>query len=148
MSNVEISRAMTNHHAEMVNALEGRIDLLVSSTENWQEGRNAVVSYLLNDVLPHAEAEESTIYSAALQFVRLTALVRSMMWEHTIIRELTQALQESIQRDHALMLAMQVSKLFWVHAEKENRYVIADLAPEPDIDLHAILGAMHDALAG
>ena len=147
MSNPETAGAMRAHHAEMAAELNARTSALASDTD-WTAARKNVVSYLLDDVLPHAQAEESTIYKIAMQYDSLSSLVQSMIWEHTIIRDLSHALANSANRDEALVIAGQAAQLFWVHAEKENRFIIAMLESRADVDLDGLLGAMRDSLAG
>ncbi len=148
MSNQETADAMVSHHHEMAQTLQERVQELGSNTNTWSSARDHIVDYLLEDVLPHAKAEESTIYEVALQYEPLVALVQSMIWEHTVICDLAHALKEATHRDGALMAAAQAERLFEVHAEKENRFIIADLTPRPGVNLDAILGAMCTALAG
>ena len=148
MSSQETATAMRAHHAAMAEEFQARTQALAAAQADWTSARDRVVEYLIDDVLPHAQAEESTIYRTALTEVTLSTLVQSMIWEHIVIGELAQALKDSHKRDDALMIAGQAAKLFWVHAEKENRYIIAALEPRADIDLDSILSAMRESLTG
>jgi hypothetical protein len=49
--------------------------------------------------------------------------------------------------EEALVLGTEAARLFDVHAEKENRFIIAVLEPRNDIDLASVLGDMHHLLS-
>ncbi len=147
MSNQEIAQAMRGHHAIMAQQLQDLAQKLETPESAWQSAREAVAAYLTNEVLPHAAAEESTVYRVGTNLANLTKLIESMLYEHTVIQSLTERLQGSPTQSQALTLAAQAAKLFEVHAEKENRFIIAVLEPREDVDLEAVLGDMHQLLA-
>ena len=147
MSNGEVAEAMMNHHAQMIGELKQVVSAVTSNLVAWDEGRDKVVDYLRAEILPHAATEESTVYRMGAQYERLTALIDSMVFEHAIIRSVMEALQLSSTREECIVLAAQASKLFSVHAEKENRFIIADLASRAEVDLRTMLGNMRHSLA-
>ncbi|NMP23977.1 hemerythrin domain-containing protein [Sulfobacillus harzensis] len=106
MSNRETALAMIAHHAEMAEELNDRAQAM-GPEGDWIPRRDHIVRYLLDNVLPHAQAEESTIYEAAVQQVVLSALVQSMLWEHTVIRDMAHELSKCADRSEARMLAAQ-----------------------------------------
>ncbi len=147
MSNQEVAQAMYGHHAIMVNQLQDLTHKVETAEIGWESARDQVVAYLVEEVLPHAVAEESTIYRVGTEFESLKKLIESMLFEHTVIRRLTDSLRASVLRSQALSLAASAAKLFEVHAEKENRFIIATLEPREDVNLGAVLGDMHQLLA-
>ncbi len=148
MANRETASAMRSHHATMAEEFRTRMLALVAPQNDWVHARDHVVEYLTTEVLPHAQAEEATIYAVARTEASLSTLVQSMIWEHRVIGELTETLKVSETRDDALIVSAQAAKLFGVHAEKENRFIIAPLEPRADIDLDSVLSAMRTALTG
>ena len=147
MSNQEIAQAMRGHHAIMAQQLQDLAGKIESADPAWESARDEVAAYLTGEVLPHAAAEESTIYRVGTRLESLSKLIESMLFEHTVIQNLTESLRESRTRDQALTFAVQAAKLFDVHAEKENRFIIATLEPREDISLREVLGDMHRLLA-
>lgn len=146
MSNQEVAQAMRRHHAIMVQHLEDLVGYLEKADTAWQTTRDRVAGYLVSNVLPHAAAEESTIYRVGTALESLTKLIESMLFEHAVIRDLAKSLEGSRTQGQALTLAASAAKLFEVHAEKENRFIIATLEPRADVDLEAVLGDMHQLL--
>ncbi len=147
MSNQEVAQAMRGHHAVMVQQLQDLAHNLETAETAWELARDQVAAYLVDEVLPHAGAEESTIYRVGRELESLSKLIESMLFEHTVIRSLTDSLRGSRVHRQALTLATSAAKLFEVHAEKENRFIIATLEPREDVDLGAVLGDMHQLLA-
>ena len=146
MSNQEIAQAMRDHHAIMVRQLEDLARKIGTDELAWESARDETVTYLVAEVLPHAAAEESTVYQDGAKLENLSKLIESMQFEHTVIRALTDELRESHTQIQALTVAVQAAKLFEVHAEKENRYIIATLELRNDVDLRVILGDMRKLL--
>ncbi len=147
MTNQETARAMKSHHAQMAKELNDLVLAISTSEASWESARNAVASYLREQVLPHAAAEESTVYRVGAKEESLKALIDSMLFEHTIIKGVAERIASSNGRDESLVLAAEAAKLFEVHAEKENRFIIDFLEPRNDVDLGAVLGDMHQLLA-
>lgn len=147
MSNQDIAMAMRDHHAFMAQQLQNRVQSIETASTTWESARDAVVAYLVDEVLPHAAAEESTVYRVGAKLESLRQLIESMLFEHVVIQGLTEDLRESSQQSRAITLGAQVAKLFEVHAEKENRFIIAVLEPMAEINLEEVLGDMHELLA-
>ena len=147
MSNLETAHAMYDHHASMTRQLNALVGKLDPFSPTWVLARDEVSEYVCQELIPHAEAEETTVYHVAASLESLSKLIESMRYEHTEIQRLTRSLQVARTPDEGLMLAGQIAILFEVHAEKENRFVIDVLALQPDVDLPAVLGDMHQMLA-
>lgn len=146
MSNQDIADVMMDHHAQMIGELKELANGITKNPASWDDARDAMVAYLHSDILPHAVAEESTIYQTAVQFERLEALIASMLFEHTVIHDLIAALKAVTTQESACTAAAQIVTMFSVHAEKENRFIITGLAGLSEVDLAAVLGEMRQYL--
>ncbi|NED50363.1 hypothetical protein G3I24_05510, partial [Micromonospora aurantiaca] len=49
--------------------------------------RDKLVAFCTDEVLPHAEAEEGTLYKAAEDLPEARLLLRAMLREHVVLRE-------------------------------------------------------------
>jgi hemerythrin-like domain-containing protein len=147
MSNQEIAEAMRNHHALMAQQLHTLAGHVVTQKEEWGTARNEVGMYLTDDILPHAAAEELTIYRVAAQVDSMKGLIDSMLFEHGVIREIREKLMAASMWEEAVTFSTEAAKLFEIHAEKENRFIIAVLEPRSDVDLASVLGDMHHLLS-
>lgn len=147
MSNQEIASAMRSHHDLMVQQLQDLVQKIETAGPEWKSARDEVAVYLADEVLPHATAEESTVYRIGSTLEILSKLIESMLFDHTVIQSLTESLRGAHAQTQALTVAVQAAKLFEVHAEKENRFIIAVLEPRKDVDLGEVLGDMRQLLA-
>ncbi len=147
MTNQEVGQAMRQHHALMARQLHALVDNVVTQKEQWETARNEVSAYLADDILPHAAAEEATVYQVAAQVESMKGLVDSMLFEHGIIRETREKLLTAPKWEQALTLSAEAARLFAVHAEKENRFIIAVLERRSDVNLASVLGDMHHLLS-
>ncbi len=147
MSNQAVAQKMREHHALMARQLHILADNVLTQKEQWETARNEVGAYLTDDILPHAAAEEATIYRVGSETESLKGLIESMLFEHGIIRETRDRLLAAPKWEEALVLGTEAARLFDVHAEKENRFIIAVLEPRNDIDLASVLGDMHHLLS-
>lgn len=148
MANDVMANTMRAHHASMSREVNRLADALWNAPGDWQSARDQLVHHLTTEVIPHARAEEETVYAAGRQCKTLVGLVRSMVYEHEVIGSLRDRLAQATEWRGAADVASKVAQLFLVHAEKEDRFVIAALEPSSDVDLGAVLGDMHKALAG
>ncbi|MDA8193132.1 MAG: hemerythrin domain-containing protein [Thermaerobacter sp.] len=139
------------HHAAMVAQLSQSVSRVldaVALANNWEPARQEVVAYIDQELLPHAVAEESTIYASARQFAPLRGLVASLIFEHVCLGRLRNALAVAQTGLEAVSLASAFSHLFDVHAQKEDQFVVQDLENRVDVDLAGILGSMRQLLSG
>lgn len=138
---------VTAHHAEMSARLE-RLSAAVAQPGDGAlltSSLSALVEYLRREVLPHAAAEEETIYADARETAGGAALVDALVLEHQDLRSRAQALAELEDpgavpgdghpapasqgdlRTRAATQAATVAALFHVHARKENEVVFPAL---------------------
>ena len=150
MTNQETAVKMRQHHASMVaqlSALNHRLQSQNGQAEKMAQTRDAIVEFAISELLPHAAAEESTIYRAAQNVDGFLVFVRSMIDEHQVLREIIDSLKSATTDATMVSFAGALDSLFTWHAEKENRFIIDDFAKRDTIDLSTILGAMHQKLS-
>lgn len=144
--------AVEAHHAQLAGELAGRVAMLIAAADRdpaeADEVRAGLVAFCDRDLLPHATAEESTLYPAARALPEARLLVDGMLAEHRRLTALVDALREagSAVRTAADARALQV--LFEEHLDKENDLILPLLAGAPDISLSDLLGGMHELLGG
>lgn len=109
--------------------------------------RDALVLLLLQEVLPHAAAEESTLYDVAATLPRTELLVRAMVAEHRRLEGLVNELARARTSGAMAASAGAVRALFEAHLAKENDDLIPELVAH-DVDLGRLLDGMHEILGG
>lgn len=109
--------------------------------------RDALVLLLLQEVLPHAAAEESTLYDVAATLPRTELLVRAMVAEHRRLEGLVNELARARTSGAMAASAGAVRALFEAHLAKENDDLIPELVAH-DVDLARLLNGMHEILGG
>jgi hypothetical protein len=145
VTNREAGDAMRRHHAMMAADLNRAVSQL-GTTETWMIERDAIVAYLAQEILPHAEAEERTVYRAVGSDENHASFIAAMKFEHLVLRDLAQSLQVVEEPMAAVRLAGAVDRLFTTHAEKENRFILPVLEAAPEGTLGNLLAAMQSRL--
>jgi uncharacterized protein (DUF2249 family) len=138
--------AVEQHHAVLAGALSTHVERLLAAGEAWQPIRDRLVAWCRSDLVPHAQAEERTLYPAAGNFDRARLLVDAMLAEHGVISELVEDLAEVMDGVRAAATAAALRALFDSHLSKENDQLLPLLAQAPDVDLARLLAGMHDLL--
>ena len=143
--------AMVNHHRFMVNEMRAHVSSLTDGSGRGSLGDKSsseLVSYLTNEVLPHAIAEEHSIYQAAADLPSLSATVSSMIQEHEMLASLTAKL--ATKDDSAVQeiasLATEIYSLFVTHVAKENDIVLPALLAHHQVELSQLLQQMREQL--
>ncbi len=101
-----------------------------------------LIAYLAGEILPHAAAEEATIYPAAAALDGLAGIVSEMTAEHTVLSETAGRLAGPAAAASAAKHAEEIARLFAGHVAKENVLQPALLASQ-GTNLPALLAAMH-----
>ena len=103
-----------------------------------------LIAYLAEEVLPHAMAEEETIYPAAVAARGdLADTVNEMAAEHGTLSAAAEALAGLPDGTAVAGQARQIADLFAAHAAKENEMLLPALLANDDTDLAALLAQMH-----
>jgi hypothetical protein len=139
------------HHAALRRELRERCDALLAAAAQGREAREAqtdLLSYLKEEIVPHAEAEEATIYRRGLSLPELVPLIHAMIAEHERLRALTASLETAQPPVSAAALGLAITEMFAVHADKETGRLLARLVGEGGVSVHQLLGDMHARLEG
>lgn len=139
--------AIVAHHAEMLCELQARTDALIGAVglgEPSGPPSTALRDYIESTIIPHALAEEQTVYPAAR--TRERRLVDSLLLEHDALRRLAGELATAGGDVERVAAASAFVELFGLHAAKENEFVLPAILEDPAADLGALLGAMHTSL--
>jgi hypothetical protein len=138
------------HHAALLGGLRERSEgmLRAAAGGGAADGPRAdMLGYLREEILPHAEAEEATIYRRGHNLPELALLLDGMIAEHAGLRKLTGDF-EAAPSARAAAIGLAITELFALHADKENDLLLPRLAQEPGVSVHDLLGDMHDLLEG
>ena len=146
----EQTRQIIHHHAVLRRGLERRVGALCDAADSGaaiQRSLAELRDYLETEILPHAEAEERTLYQAAATRARGSELVRTLIAEHRELAGLVGRLQPSAAGTEAATVAEWIATLFAGHVAKENDLLLPALTGS-GADLAALLADMHAAQAG
>ena len=148
LTDAESVGAIREHHAELEHALRERVAALrhaVRAGQSHEPAQRAVLAFLDTELLPHAAAEERSIYPAGDR--GLTALlVQAMLEEHRNLIAHVASLRESVEAIDAVGNARAIQALFESHLSKENNLLLPALLADPSVSLGALLGGMHEIL--
>jgi Hemerythrin HHE cation binding domain len=140
--------AIREHHVELQAALRERVVALqdaVRDGHSHERLQRAVLAFLDTELLPHAAAEERSIYPAGDR--GLTALlVQAMLEEHRNLIAHVASLRGSVEAIDAVADARVIQALFESHLSKENDLLLPALVADPSVSLGALLGGMHEIL--
>lgn len=150
-TNDQAVQAIRRHHAALLAGLRKcSEDLLDASADgdSVDQARSAMLDYLADEILPHAEAEETTLYQRGHAIADLTLLLDAMVAEHGRLRALTSDLETQKSPRRAAAIGFTIKELFALHADKENDLLVPRLAREPGVRVQDLLGEMHHLLEG
>jgi uncharacterized protein (DUF2249 family)/hemerythrin-like domain-containing protein len=150
-ADAEAAAAVEQHHAQMSGALAVRAEALATAARTGREvdeARHDLVRWCRTELVPHALAEESTMYRAAGAMDEGRLLVEAMLVEHQRIVGLVDALEETTDAVTGAALARALRELFEAHLAKENDQVLPLLVSSPSVSVADLLGGMHELLGG
>ena len=143
----EAYEAMRTHHrllSEQLNSRAAAVSEAVTAGRPHDAAVAGLIAYLAEEVLPHAVAEEETIYpAAAAASGDLVGTVNEMEAEHDTLSAAAEALAGLADGAAAAGQARQIADLFAAHAAKENEVLLPALLANDDMDLAALLAQMH-----
>jgi uncharacterized protein (DUF2249 family)/iron-sulfur cluster repair protein YtfE (RIC family) len=139
--------AILAHHRLLSERLSTRATAVAEAVTEGRPHEAAVadlIAYLAEEVLPHAVAEEETIYpAAAAARDDLINTVNEMAAEHDTLSAGAEALAGLTDGSAAARQAQRIADLFAAHAAKENEVLLPALLANDDVDLAALLAQMH-----
>lgn len=150
---IEPVREILHHHAVLRRGLEQRVGALRAAAERnapYDQELTALREYLAGEILPHAQAEERTLYAAAVTQARGSQLVHTLTAEHRELAGLADQLQsgdQGGQGDAVAAVAESIATLFASHAAKENDQLLPALTSS-GADLASLLTEMSNGPAG
>ena len=145
------AEAVEHHHARMAGALALQAERLAARARAGREAaaaqaRDELVRWCHAELLPHAAAEEGTLYRAAAERAEGRLLVAAMSAEHETIRRHVDGLTAAGGAVDAAVAAGALRAVFDTHLAKENDQVLPLLVAAPDVSVAALLGGMHELL--
>lgn len=144
----ETVRAILDHHARLGRTMADHALTIARAADQLTapyDRRDKFVAFCTDEVLPHAEAEEKTLYKAAEDLPEARLLLRAMLHEHVVLREKVAELAAARTPSEAVGSAAAVNALFQSHLHKENDLILPALV-DAGVDLPALLEGMHEIL--
>lgn len=148
LTDAESAGAIRAHHEELRGALRERVRTLgevVRSGRPHGPAQHALLAFLDTEVLPHAAAEERSIYPAGNRGAT-AMLVQAMLDEHLNLVAHVDDLRGSAEAIDAVGNASAIQALFESHLSKENGLLLPELMADPTVSLGELLGGMHEIL--
>ena len=142
-------QALVARHAELQGVLDHWAGVLAAAADSGspvRPVRNLLCAFLTDDVLPHARAEERTLYRAARRDPDVSLLVQALISEHQVLASMTGRLGEPAPPAATAAQAAAISALFASHVAKEDSLLLPALE-RSGADLAALL-AREPHLAG
>src|SRR5690606_32788557 len=142
--------AIRAHHTELALGVAGRavaVQNAVDRLADFAERKNELVTYCERHVLPHAAAEEKTLYRAAADLPEAGLLVSAMLAEHNTLVSTVNRVDAARTPGETAAAAGALRALFESHLDKENDLLLPALA-EAGVDLPGLLDGMHEILGG
>jgi uncharacterized protein (DUF2249 family) len=146
--------AVTRHHADLQASLSGHVEALISAVvafastgaDAFDLARGRLVTFCTGELLPHAAAEEGTLYPAAAGDERARLLVEAMVAEHRVLENLVTGISAAQGPVHAAATATALRVLFEVHLTKESDLILPLVAADPSLSLSQILAGMQELI--
>lgn len=143
---LEAAAAIRGHHAELEAGLRERVSALLTAARDGSPhlaARDRVVAYLDGEIVPHAAAEERTLYPAASRGPA-ALLVEAMLAEHRDLLDRVEAFRRAAGPVDAVAGASAIEAIFVSHLAKENDRLVPALIAMPDVSLGDLLDGMHE----
>ncbi|HEY8482872.1 MAG TPA: DUF2249 domain-containing protein [Spirillospora sp.] len=141
-------QAILDHHGRLGRTMADHVLTITRAVDQLtppHERRDRLVAFCEQEVVPHADAEEKTLYRAAEDLPGAGPLLRAMRREHVSITERVAELEAARTPGETVAAASALNALFQSHLEKENDLLLPALT-EGGVDLAALLAGMHEIL--
>lgn len=142
----EAYEAIRAHHRVLEEELTERADavsIAVAAGRSYEVPVAAFIAYLAEEVLPHAAAEEKTLYPVAVAHTDLGGMVGEMIAEHVFLSAAASRLAVLTDGAAAAEHVQQIAGHFAAHAAKENDVLLPALLADGSVDLAGLLDEMH-----
>lgn len=151
---VETVRA---HHAELAAGLATRAEGLLRAAERVDQepadqgrtgaARTELLTFCRHELIPHARAEESTLYRAAAELPGLRLLIAAMTGQHGELLALVDEVDSARFTLRAAAAGRALVAAFGSHLALENDVVLPALAADPGVSLSGLLDRMREEFA-
>jgi hypothetical protein len=111
-ADAEAVAAVERHHAILAGSLATLVERLMTAGPSWEPVRDELVAWCRDELVPHAQAEEKTLYPAAAGFDRARLLVDAMIAEHGVVVRLVEDLAGATDPIRAAGTATALQTLF------------------------------------
>ena len=145
MSDHEAFEAIKAHHRQLGDAVAQRVAALTdgfAGGRGYELARAELVTFLVDEVLPHAAAEELTIYPEAAKRAELTATVVAMVAEHRELASLVETIAGAPTGEDAVAASRLLATLFASHVATENEVLLPPLVADESVVMAGLLGQM------
>lgn len=145
------AEAVVRHHSELAATLHRHVTQLVDAADAgiarqvWVH-HGELVAWLHGELLPHAAAEEASLYPAAGDLPAGGPLVEGMLGEHRVITALVAELEGAGSPVRVVAAARALQALFGSHLAKENDLIVPLLVAADDRSLAELLDGLHDII--
>ena len=149
-SESEALEAMLSHHRSLEEELGRRVTALVDGVAGGARFESAaaeLVAYFGSEILPHALAEEQSIYRAAARHHELSATIAEMEDEHHRLVAEAERVAQAGTPTETVAAARALLSLFGRHVTKENELILPRLFEDEHVDLTKLLDDMQHRLA-
>lgn len=148
-ADAEAVAAVEQHHAQLSGQLAALVERLASVPAGVPgQERDALVAFARTELLPHAAAEEKTLYPAAHSDPAARLLIDAMLAEHVVLLGLVDEVARADLASDAAAYGRALQVLFDTHLAKENELVLPLLAADPSVSVAGLLAGMHELLGG
>jgi uncharacterized protein (DUF2249 family)/iron-sulfur cluster repair protein YtfE (RIC family) len=142
---------MEQHHTRLAADLAALVRAAVSSAADGDparctKSRQRLVEWARRELVPHALAEEGTIYPAAQQRPEARLLVDGMLDEHRWIVDLVDEVETEPGTVGSVAAARALLAMFEAHLVKENELLIPLLSSAPEVSLADLLAELGTAV--
>jgi uncharacterized protein (DUF2249 family)/hemerythrin-like domain-containing protein len=147
-SNQAVIAAIRGHHRQLSDELRVRTAAVLAAAardEVLDAARDELHDWYRAELIPHAAAEEKTLYEAAAGLPATRLLIRGMLAEHQDLVDLITDLAAARQPLEIATRAASAQTLFASHLVKENDLLLPAL-DEAAVDLEAALAGMHELI--
>lgn len=146
-SNAPVIDTIRAHHAQLSDDLRYRTAALLAAARRGEceIERLALHDWYRTELVPHALAEEQTLYRAAEELDATRLLVHGMLAEHRALVTSIADLALAREPFETALAAASAASLFDVHLGKENDLLLPAL-DSAGVSLGELLDGMHDVL--
>lgn len=147
----QAAQAVVRHHSELAATLTGHVTRLIEAADAgilrqvWAY-RDELTTWLHDELLSHAYAEEAALYPPAADLPAGKLLVEGMVGEHRVIAALVTDLEGAASPVVAASTAYALQAVFASHLAKENDLVVPLLVAADEVSLARLLDGMHDII--